>query len=111
VAGFVVGALGLAGFGMFVGFGMQAQQRYDALVTACRGGRCPASNVPAIDEGAQWQTLANIGLGAGIGLLVTGVIMVAVGGPRAVTEASSGRPTVRLWTDPSQSALGVAGAF
>lgn len=111
VAGFVVGALGLAGFGMFVGFGLQAQQRYDALVTACRGGRCPASNIPAIDEGAQWQNLANIGLGAGIGLLVTGVIMVAVGGPRAVTEAPSGRPTVRLWTDPSQSALGVAGAF
>lgn len=111
VAGFVVGALGLAGLGMFVGFGLQAQQRYDALVAACRGGRCPASNIPAIDEGAQWQNLANIGLGAGIGLLVTGVIMVAVGGPRAVTEASSGRPTVRLWTDPSQSALGVAGAF
>ncbi|MEZ4394459.1 MAG: hypothetical protein R3A48_25585 [Polyangiales bacterium] len=108
-AGFVVGALSLAGFGMFVGFGLQAQSRYDELIAACRGQRCPARNVPAIDEGQQWQTLANVGLGAGVGLLVVGTIMVAVGGPRAATETQ--RASVRLWTDPSRGMLGVAGAF
>lgn len=108
-AGFVVGALSLAGFGMFVGFGLQAQSRYDELIAACRGQRCPARNVPAIDEGQQWQTLANVGLGAGVGLLVVGTIMVAVGGPRAASETS--RASVRLWTDPSRGMLGVAGAF
>lgn len=110
IAGFVVGGLGLAGLGMFVGFGLQAQQRYDALVAACRGMRCPATNVPAIDEGAQWQNLANIGLGVGIGLLVTGAIMVAVGGPRAA-ESPAGRRSVQLYTDPMRGTLGVAGAF
>ncbi len=108
IAGFVVGGLGLAGLGMFVGFGLQAQQRYDALVVACRGTRCPESNVPAIDEGAQWQTLANVGLGVGIGLLVTGTIMVAVGGPRAAAEAPA---ALRVWTDPTRGTIGVAGAF
>lgn len=110
-AGFVVGALSLAGFGIFVGFGLQAQSRYDDLIAACRGRRCPSTNVPAIDEGQQWQTLANVGLGMGVGLLVTGTIMVAVGGPRAALEAPSSRASVRLWSDPSRGMLGVAGAF
>lgn len=110
-AGYVVGALGLVGLGVFVGFGLQAQGRYDDLRTACRFGRCTPNNIPWIDEGQQWQTIANAGLGAGIGLLVAGAVMVAVGGPSTVTEPAPRRARVDVWGDPSRGMLGVAGAF
>lgn len=110
-AGIVVGALGLAGLGVFIGFGIRAQNRYDDLRTACRLARCPPSNNPWIDEGEQWQTIANAGLGAGIGLIVAGAVMIAVGGPTAATETPPRRARVDVWGDPSRGMLGVAGAF
>lgn len=109
VAGFVVGAVGLASLGAFAVLGSMTSARYDDLVMACNV-RCPASRVPDIDGGQSMQLGANIALGVGVGGVVLGVILIAAGGPRTVTVEQPA-PRASLWVDPSRGMLGVHGAF
>lgn len=108
VAGFVIGAVGLASLGAFAALGSMTSSRYDDLVAACRT-RCPPSRVPDIDAGESMQLGANIALGVGVGAVVLGVILVAAGGPRTVTVEQPERAT--LWVDPTHGSVGVRGAF
>ena len=101
VAGFVVGALGLAAVGTFAVLGNMAGNRYDEVVAACRGRCQDRTHDDAIREGETWQLLANVSLGAGIGLSLIGVVMIAVGGPRVVEEGRTARSRVRPWFDAS----------
>jgi hypothetical protein len=82
-AGFVVGALGVAGAGAFVAFGLLARQRYDDLLVVCRNQPCPYWRESDIQTGEQYQLFANISLGVGAAGLLAGIIMIAAGGPTA----------------------------
>lgn len=113
-AGYVVGGLGVLGVGAFVLFGNFASTRYDEVSLACGGRRCATrTQESAIDEGETWQLAANVSLGVGVGLLVTGAIMIAVGGPRVTVEELEERRTARLapFLDVSGGTAGVRGAF
>ncbi|MBL8605467.1 MAG: hypothetical protein JNK72_26285 [Myxococcales bacterium] len=111
-AGFVVLGLGVAGLGAFGVLGNLASNRYNDLLGVCRG-RCPSSRNAEIEEGEQYELMANVALGVGATLAVTGIIMVAAGGPRTVLRESSG-PSARRWqpyVDLNRGLLGVHGAF
>lgn len=113
-AGYVVGGLGVLGVGAFALFGSFASTRFDEVSLACRNTRCQNNLQEAnIDEGETWQLAANVSLGVGAGLLVTGVIMIAVGGPRITVEEEEERRTARVtpFVDVAGRTLGVHGAF
>jgi len=78
-AGFVVGALGIAGMGVFATFAALAQTRFDQLKSDCAGGPCDATQSPRIDEGQTFQNVANVALAASGTLLLTGTIMIIAG--------------------------------
>lgn len=116
VAGVVLTVLGAASLGVFGYYGNYAAVRYDDLRAACGNGRCPPTLNREINEGEDAQGYANVALGIGIGAVVVGTIMIAVGGARTETrgpEGSSG-PTARRWQpvfDPTRGMVGVSGAF
>jgi hypothetical protein len=78
-AGFVVGAVGIAGMGVFGAFAALAQTRFDQLKQQCGDVPCDPSLGPKIDEGQTFQNIANIALAAGGVLIVTGAIMIIAG--------------------------------
>jgi hypothetical protein len=106
VAGFVVGGLGAASLAGFAVLGSMASSRYDELRAVCPRPACTAERVRQIDEGEQTTLLANVALGVGAAALVAGVVMIAVGGPRAADERRA-----RVYVDPTLGTVGVRGAF
>ncbi len=78
-AGFVVGAVGIAGMGVFAAFAGLAQTRFDQLKQQCGNVPCDPSLNPKIDEGQTFQNIANIALVAGGVAILTGGIMIIAG--------------------------------
>ena len=78
-AGFVVGAVGIAGMGVFAAFAALAQTRFDQLKQQCGDVPCDPSLSPKIDEGQTFQNIANIALAAGGVAILTGGIMIIAG--------------------------------
>lgn len=114
VAGYVVSGLGLLGLGGFALFGSLAGAQYDEVLRACSNRRCTTARYDAdIAQGETYQLAANVSMGVGIGLVVAGVIMIAVGGPRVTIEEQEERRTARItpWFDATRGELGVRGAF
>jgi hypothetical protein len=115
VAGiFVIGA-GVAGFVGFAVFASVAQSQFDQLKTLkekCTTN-CPTPEVvkSKVDEGTRNQTIANVGLGIGIGAFIVGGIMFAAGGPTTVTRTKQGRLVPILTGGPNGAFAGVEGAF
>jgi hypothetical protein len=90
-AGFVVGAVGIAGMGVFAAFAVLAQTRFDQLKQQCGDVPCDPSLGPKIDEGQTFQNIANIALAAGGVAILTGGIMIIAGistGKSQTTTAS-----------------------
>jgi hypothetical protein len=85
-AGFVVGAVGIAGMGVFAAFAALAQTRFDQLKAQCGDVPCDPSLNPKIDEGQTFQNIANIALVAGGVAILTGAIMIIAG-------SSTSKPT------------------
>jgi hypothetical protein len=114
IAGFVIGGLGIAGVGTFGVLAGLAQSKFDALKNEC-GGRCDASYESKIHAGETLQTAANITLGAGLGVLLVGTIMIAAGGPHYVSVPKEPAEAARLWPTFSVGkdgfSLGVGRAF
>jgi len=113
-AGYVVGGLGVLGVGAFALFGNFAMTRFEEVSLACNNRRCATrAQEGNIDEGETWQLAANVSLGVGVGLLVTGAIMIAVGGPRVTVEEEEERRTATIspYVDAAGQTLGVHGAF
>ncbi len=67
------GAVGVVGFGLFTAFGLMSNSDYNDLKSACVGGRCPPGKSGEISDGKTFQTVANVGL-------VAGIVGVAAGG-------------------------------
>lgn len=113
IAGYVVGGLGAVGVVMFATFAVMAQNRFNQLQNAC-GTRCDSTYNDQIDEGRRNQLIANVSLGVGAGLLLTGAIMIAAGGQKTVD--AQGRPVALIPTvgpspDGRGLGLGVFHAF
>lgn len=85
-AGFVVGAVGIAGMGVFAAFAALAQTRFDQLKQECGDVPCDPSLSKKIDEGQTFQNIANIAVVAGGVAILTGAIMIIAG-------VSTSRPT------------------
>jgi hypothetical protein len=106
VAGFVVGGLGLASLATFAVLGSMASSQYDELWRTCPRPSCTPERVRQIDDGERLTTMANVALGVGAAAVVAGVVMIVVGGPRAVSDGSA-----QAYVDPSLGTVGVRGAF
>jgi hypothetical protein len=81
-----VGAVGLAGFGVFA---MLNRSTYRDLEADCPSGACPPDRQSDIDAGQRYQLFANIGLcvaGAGLG---TGVVLYVLSRPSEKRAASA----------------------
>lgn len=105
VAGFVVGGLGVASLVTFGVLGGMASSQYDDLSRVCPVRACTAERVRQIDDGVGLTTGANVMLGVGIAAVAAGVVMIAVGGPKAV------EPAAVAYVDPASGTVGVRGVF
>jgi len=92
-AGFVVGGLGLAGFVTFAVTGLLANSKYDSVATACGNTHCtdPAYS-SQIGAGKTLDTMANVGLAAGIVGVTGGALMILFGGPHEAPVAVTASP-------------------
>jgi hypothetical protein len=106
VAGFVIGGLGIASLVTFGVLGSMASSDFDELSRVCPRPACTAERVRQINDGEQLTTMANVTLGVGAAALVAGVVMIAVGGRRAVGERAT-----QAYVDPTLGTVGVRGAF
>ena len=106
MAGFVVGGLGVASLAAFAALGSMASSQYDELLRSCPRPSCTPQRVGEIDDGERLTTMANVALGVGAGAVVVGAVMIAVGGPRVVSEGRA-----QAYVDPSLGTVGVRGAF
>ena len=106
IAGFVVVGLGAAAMGAFAGAGLAAGSKFSTVESECGNARCTDPKYGSvIDSGKTLQTIANVGLGVGIGGLVGGALMIALGGPsRAPLPA-------RIEAGPTGAGLRFEGTF
>ena len=106
IAGFIVAGLGVAGMGTFAGAGLAARSKFSSVESECGNARCTDPKYGSvIDSGKTLQTIANVGLGVGIGGLVGGALMIALGGP------SKAPLPARIEVGPTGAALRFEGTF
>jgi hypothetical protein len=99
-AGFITGAVGVAGIGVAAVFGILAIGNNRGFGSKCPGDVCPdAGTLHAAQsdlEAARTDTkIANVAIGAGLGLVLCGAVLVFMPGPNAGTTGS-GATNVRL---------------
>lgn len=124
IGGFIVGAIGLGGLGVFAGYASLAAKRHEELIAACMGAPCSpdAQTQDQINEGERYQTIANVGLIAGGAALVGGVVMIIVGGsherlvPESEVRVQARRRSQPRWTLTGApmvggGSMGLAGTF
>jgi hypothetical protein len=93
-AGIVVAGVGVAGMATFAVTGLLAGSKYDEVYKACGGARCVDPKYSdQISTGKTFDTVANIGLAAGIAGIAGGTLMILLGGPRQVPVSVSASPT------------------
>ncbi len=90
--GIVLLGLGAVGAAGFIAFGILDANLYQSSVMRCAPTTvCPNSEIGTIDTGRNYQILANVGLGVGIGGIAVGTVLLIVG---AATGAA--RPAVTV---------------
>ncbi|MCC6554648.1 MAG: PEGA domain-containing protein [Polyangiaceae bacterium] len=108
IAGVVVGAVGLAGLaagGVFVG--LTASKKSSADDGGCDGDHvCTAEGIAEIEDARLFANVANLALGAGAALVITGGILYLTAGDAPPAAAASARAP-RLSVAP---AVGPGGA-
>jgi hypothetical protein len=81
VTGVISGAVGLAGLGFGVGFGIAAKSDADVAHDYCKGNACTAQRgVQASREGSQYATVSTVAFIAGAALSALGITLLVVGG-------------------------------
>jgi hypothetical protein len=89
------GAVGVVGFGLFTAFGLMSNSDYNDLKSSCVGGHCPSSKSGEISDGKTFQTVANVGL-------VAGIVGIAAGGTLfALSFTGKSGDTTGLLVGPS----------
>jgi hypothetical protein len=90
VAGFVIGALGLAGVGTSMGLGAAAKSQNDQANTYCKGAACTDQRgVNAAQQAGTFATASTVTFVSGLVLLGGGVIMV-IAAPRGHASKATG---------------------
>jgi hypothetical protein len=93
-AAFVAGGVGVAGLATFVIFGALEKSTYNNLQDACHGGPCPPERADDISTGKSRQTIANIGLVAGLVGAAAGAVLFVVSAPSSKTQSSASASVV-----------------
>jgi hypothetical protein len=106
-AGYVVAGLGVAGFATFAITGLLATSKYNEVAKACGNTHCTDPTYSSqIGAGRTLDTMANVGLAAGIAGVTGGALMILLGGPRAGSPAP-----VAVAASPAGARLVVQGRF
>lgn len=90
IGGWVAGAVGVVGLGVFAVQGSRARSRYDELKDECGGGPCPADRASDVSAGRRDAKIANIGLAVGAIGVGAGVTMLVLGREPKGREARAG---------------------
>jgi hypothetical protein len=105
-AGYVSGAVGVAGLAVFGVTGMMAKATFDRLDRECgRAGCSDAGHLGDINRGKSLQAIANIGLVVGAVGIAVGGTMIMVGGGKS-KEARA-----RVWVSPGVGMVSCGGTF
>jgi tetratricopeptide (TPR) repeat protein len=89
--GAIIGALGVVGLGVGVGFGLAAMSQADTVKDLCDGNACrDQSGVDAAESAKNKALISTIGFVAGGTLLATGAALLIWGGGEPARERSSG---------------------
>ncbi|MCC6647391.1 MAG: hypothetical protein IT374_17685 [Polyangiaceae bacterium] len=94
VGGWVAGAVGAVGLGVFALEGSRARSRYDQLKDDCAGGPCPTDRASDVSAGRRDARIANIGLAVGAIGVGAGVTLLVLGREPKAGHAGSPRVTV-----------------
>lgn len=109
-AALVSTGVAIAGAGVFIGFGLSSESKYDDLEKRCQStaGCGGTADREAADAGKRDQTIANVGLAVGITGAAAAMtfLLVRAFGPRTNTASSSSRRAFIALT-----AGGVSGVF
>ena len=110
IGGVIAGVIGIGGIVVMGVTGSMANSRKDTLETECGGTNCTqAKYQTTIDEGKTYQTVANIGLGVGIGGIALGALLIILGGPSNPEEAAAPAPAAEGPTAAFGTEGGVVG--
>jgi hypothetical protein len=99
-AGFVIGGIGVVGFGMFAIAGVMSKSTFSDLQSKCptpiAGSTqpCPSDLRDEVSKGRTQQTLANVGLVVGAVGVAVGVTLVALSFRKGKTEAPASAAVV-----------------
>ena len=87
------GGITLAGAGVFVGFGLDSQTRYDDLKRRCGPASCGPGDRADADAGKRAQLVADIGLavGAAAAAATIGFVILSITDHRAVPSRAAAR--------------------
>lgn len=84
ISGLVFGIAGLAGLGLGVGFGVAAISDAETAHESCNGNSCTSQEgVDAAESGNTKGTVSTVGFAAGGALVVTGILLWALGPSRS----------------------------
>ncbi|NUP13915.1 MAG: hypothetical protein HOW73_48390 [Polyangiaceae bacterium] len=102
--GITLGILGASGLAMFAGFGASSDATYRKLEEEC-GGRCGEDRRDEANQGATFQTIANVSLGLGLASAVAGGTLIAIHFATADDAAKSPQSRVQLVASPTGAAV------
>ncbi len=113
VAGFVVGAVGLAALGVGAAFGVEALEKRHQSNASCSGGTCKTQNgVDLNDDAQRFADISDVGIGVGIVGLVVGTYLVLTStSPRPVPAATAVRVNVTPSVARGASGLELSGTW
>jgi hypothetical protein len=74
----VSGSIGVAGWGLYAGFGLYASSLHDDLETSCGVATCPPALQDDIDTAETMQLLANIGFGVAVGATAAAIVWLVL---------------------------------
>jgi hypothetical protein len=104
-AGYVTGAVGVAGVAVFAITGLMAKSTYSALNRECGAGCSDSGHQSDIDRGKSLQTIANVGLVVGAVGVVAGGTMILLGGGKQK------EPGARVSLSPGGGTVSYGGTF
>lgn len=90
--GLAAGGLGIVGLGVFAVVGYQTRRSFQQLQTECNAGCSDGAHRDAIARGKTYQTVANVGLAAGVVGTLVGSALTYWG----LSNEASARPAVEL---------------